>query len=139
MSSMIFAQLFRIKETPFTTPECIAYGVGCFCAPIQRKVWWCASLADTGNDVTALYSKWLTENKRAITAVITNLEFSYLYNGILQHSDTSLSKRYLSDYASVELNYLLWKHVRVLGFIKSLLGPYYKMMNVLTFPKLGPL
>ncbi len=96
-------------------------------------------LADSGNDITTLYSKWLTENKRAVKSVIGSLEFPYLYNGILQHSDASVSRRYLSDYASGELNYLLWKHVRVLGFIKSMLAPYYRMMNVLTFPKLGPL
>src|SRR5437588_1365311 len=44
-----FRPIIQNQETPFTTPECIAYGVGCFCAPIQRQVWWCASLADTGN------------------------------------------------------------------------------------------
>lgn len=89
---------------------------------------------EAGNDTTEIYSKWLKENKRAITAILDGLEFGYLYNGILQHSDASQSTRFLTDYASGELNYLLWKHVRVLGFLKSLLGPYHRMMNVLTFP-----
>ena len=71
-------------------------------------------LAYPDEDITPLYAKWLTENKRAIKSVIDSLEFPYLYNGILQHSDATLSRRYLSDYASGELNYLLWKHVRVL-------------------------
>lgn len=96
-------------------------------------------LAENGDDVTVQYTKWLNENKRAITAVLGALEFGYLYNGILQHSDGDLSRRFLADYVSGDLNYLLWKHIKVLGFIKSLLGPYHRLMSVLTFPQLGAL
>jgi hypothetical protein len=96
-------------------------------------------IADNGDDVTGPYSKWLNENKRAISAVLNGLEFGYLYNGILQHSDADLSTRFLTDYVSGDLNYLLWKHIRVLGFIRSLLGPYHLLMSVLTFPSLGGL
>jgi hypothetical protein len=94
---------------------------------------------DANQDVTRGYSDWLTGNKRAITVVLQGLEFGYLFNGILQHSDAHFSERFFSDYVSGELNYLLWKHVRVLGFIKSLLKPYYEMMTVLTSPKAGSL
>jgi hypothetical protein len=97
------------------------------------------ALSEDGLDITPMYSKWLVENKRAITTVLGQLDFGYLYNGILQHSDTAYSKRFLWDYSSGELNYIFWKHIRVLGFIKSLLGPYHRMMKALTFPSLGPL
>ena len=70
---------------------------------------------------------------------MNRLEFAYLYNGVLQHSDPNYTKRFLADYTTGQLNYLLWKHVRVLGFIKTLLKPYHTMMRVLTFPALGGL
>jgi hypothetical protein len=92
-----------------------------------------------GGDITDSYSKYITENKRAITDILNGLEFDYLYNGILQHSDPDLAQRFFADYVSGELNYLFWKHIRLLGYIKSLLRPYYTMMSVLTFPKLGGL
>jgi hypothetical protein len=67
------------------------------------------------------------------------MNFGYLYNGILQHSDPGFSTQYLEDYTSGALNYVLWKHAHVLGVIRRLLWPYFLLMNVLTFPKLGPL
>ncbi len=97
------------------------------------------ALDEHGKDFTPDFAKYLTENKEAITVVLDQLEFGYLYNGILQHSDEGFSKRYLDDYTSGELNYIMWKHLRVLGFIKSLLEPYYRLMVNLTFPSLGPL
>ena len=67
------------------------------------------------------------------------LEFDYLYNGILQHSGQEFSQRFLDDYSSGEFNYILWKHVHLLEFIRHLLYPYYRILNTFVFPKLGPL
>jgi hypothetical protein len=91
------------------------------------------------NDVTSTFIAWLSERNKAITSVLRPLDYKYLYNGILQHSDPSYSKRFLEDYTSGELNYFLWKHVHVLGFIREMLGAYYQLLKFLTIPRLGPL
>jgi hypothetical protein len=91
------------------------------------------------HDVTDIYSKWLGERNRAIRLIISGLDYGYLYNGFLQHSDPELSERLFNDYVSGELNYLLWKHVLPLGALVSLLQPYHQLMRCLTFPSLGPL
>ncbi len=96
-------------------------------------------LAEGDEDVTPSYRTWLSQHNQAITLCLKPLEFNYLYNGILQHSDPALSKRYLSDYTSGEVNWIFWKHVLVLSFIRDLLYPYHRLMQVVTFPTLGPL
>jgi hypothetical protein len=90
-------------------------------------------------DVTVDYAKFLAETTKAITAILEALEFGYLYNGILQHSDESYSKRFLNDYTSGEFNYILWKHVAVLGQVRYWLTHFYRILNVLNFPSLGSL
>ena len=94
---------------------------------------------DHGNDVTDIASAALGERNRAIKAVLQPLEYGYLYNGVLQHSEASNSKRFLRDYTSGELNYILWKHAHMLGFIHEMLEPLHYLVNVLTFPRRGPL
>ena len=49
------------------------------------------------------------------------------------------TRRFLRDYTSGELNYILWKHVQVLGFIHDMLELYYNVTRGLTLPKPGPL
>ena len=91
------------------------------------------------SDVTKTYIQWLSEHNKAITSVLRTLDYKYLYNGILQHSDPAHSERFLRDYTSGELNYVLWKHVHVLGFMRAMLEPYYILMRFLTSPRLGAL
>lgn len=91
------------------------------------------------NDVTDVYAAWLGERNRAVRDIVNALDYAYLYNGFLQHSEPKLSKRLFDDYVSGELNWLLWKHVMPLGVITSLLEPYYQLMRLLTFPSLGAL
>jgi hypothetical protein len=93
----------------------------------------------TQNEVTLPYATHLVENTKAIAAMLGGLEYGYLYNGILQHSDPDYSRRLLNDYASGELNYILWKHVIVLGQIQYWLTPYYRVLKILNFPSLGSL
>ena len=82
----------------------------------------------------------LAEHAKAIAEALSHLHLDYLYNGILQHSDEVFSSRFVKDYTSGELNYILWKHVHILSFIQELLAPYHKLfLNFLAFPKLGPL
>jgi len=94
---------------------------------------------DSENEITTAFAAYLAENTKAIATIINNLEYGYLYNGILQHSDAEYSKRLVQDYTSGELNYILWKHVIVLGQIQYWLKPFYQVMSILNFPKLGSL
>ena len=89
--------------------------------------------------VTATYIQWLSERNKAISFVLRPLDYGYLYNGILQHSDPAYSSRFIQDYTSGELNYILWKHAHLLGFIREMLRPYYILIRCLTSPSLGPL
>lgn len=94
---------------------------------------------DSENEVTLAYATYVVENTQAIATILSRLEYGYLYNGVLQHSDATFSKRLLKDYTSGELNYVLWKHVIVLGQIQYWLTPYYKVLSILNFPSLGSL
>lgn len=91
------------------------------------------------NDVTPIFTRWLSERNKAISYVLRPLDYKYLYNGILQHSDASFSQRFLQDYTSGEIHYVLWKHVHFLQFIRAMLGSYYQLLTFLTAPRLGPL
>jgi hypothetical protein len=90
-------------------------------------------------DVTASVVTTLDQHNKAITLALRSMEFGYLYNGVLQHSGEEFSERLLRDYHSGELNYVVWKHVYILDFIRDALALYYQMMRFLTFPELGPL
>ena len=92
-----------------------------------------------GNDLTSLVVDFHGERQKAIGFVLKSLDFDYLYNGILQHSDERFSKQLVADYISGNLNYILWKHMLALGFIKEMLFPYYQLAVYLAFPKLGSL
>lgn len=94
---------------------------------------------DNGADRTSGFKSILAERHRAITTVLRALDYDYLYNGILQHSDARYSEKYLADYISGNLNYVLWKHVNVLGFIFEMLRPIHQLVNQVAFPTPGPL
>lgn len=90
-------------------------------------------------DITKEFCKALDERSKAIRSLIKYSEFSYIYNGILQHSDQATSHRFLEDYSSGEINYIFMYHALIASNIKYLLGWHYRLFNVLTFPKIGPL
>lgn len=90
-------------------------------------------------DVTSIFTRRLCERNKAISYVLRLLDYKYLYNGILQHSDGDYSQRFLQDYTSGELHYVLWKHVHCLRFIREMLASYYQLLKFLTSPRLGPL
>jgi CRISPR/Cas system-associated endoribonuclease Cas2 len=81
----------------------------------------------------------LNERAKSIKAILRLCDFHYIYNGILQHSDHRFTKRFLEDYHSGQLNYLFIKHALLCGYIKEFLSMHYRIINFLTFPKLGPL
>jgi hypothetical protein len=94
---------------------------------------------ESGKDVTAEFRACLNERARAIRKILSECEFSYIYNGILQHSDHKYTERFWREYVNGELNYTFIKHATILGEIKDLLNWHYRLFNVLTFPKMGPL
>jgi hypothetical protein len=91
------------------------------------------------NDITPKFVTWMDQSHKALGRVLRSLDFGYLYNGFLQHSDSQYTDRFLDEYVSGELNYTLMKHVAALGFIKDRLLPYYFMAGALVFPRLGHL
>ncbi len=93
----------------------------------------------TDKDVTAGFVQWLDQTQSAIKFIINALELDYLYNGILQHCDERHSERFLQDYLSGELNYIMLKSAGIITAVKDHLEPYYRLANALTFPELGPL
>ena len=92
-----------------------------------------------GADCTPAFIRWLGQHAEAIAQILNALDFDYLYNGVLQHSDPRFTARFMSDYQSGELNWLYWKHMLALSEIRLLLYPYYRLMQILTFPSMGPL
>jgi len=91
------------------------------------------------NVITDVYTNCIDERIKAIGVIIKECEFDYVYNGILQHSDMVYSNRLWEEYANGIINYVFLKHTMVLKSIKEYLRLHYHMINVLTYPKLGPL
>lgn len=90
-------------------------------------------------DITDTFVKVLGERIKAVRFILQNCEFDYIYNGILQHSDSVYIERYWDEYYTGKINYIFLKHALLLSYIKELLYWHYKIMNSITFPKLGPL
>lgn len=90
-------------------------------------------------DITEVFLQIIGERNKSIQTIISKLEFDYIYNGILQHSDRRYSQRFHDEYNSGKLNYIFIKHAMPLDFIKESLHLHYRILNQLTRPKLGPL
>jgi len=91
------------------------------------------------NDVTQKYIAHLNAHRQAISVTLGKLEFGFLYNGILQHSDKKYSKRFLDEYTSGKLDYVLLKHYYTLPYFRDCLSPYYDLLKMLTSPQRGHL
>jgi hypothetical protein len=90
-------------------------------------------------DVTPIFAKWIGERNQAIKIILEQLDYDYVFNGVLAHADSMYSARFLDDYVSGRFNYVLLRHAGPLDFIKDCLEPYFWLMAALTFPKLGAL
>jgi hypothetical protein len=91
------------------------------------------------NDVTETFRRYLDERIKSVRLILRGCEYGYIYNGILQHSDHEYTDRFLNEYHSGEINYVFLKHALLLGPIKETLLWHYRVINFLTFPKLGSL
>jgi len=96
-------------------------------------------LSEKELDLTNVFLKALDERHKAIKIILDKCEFDYIYNGILQHSEHKWTKRFWHEYYSGEINHIFIKHACLLGQIKEFLFFHYKILNYLTFPKLGPI
>lgn len=92
-----------------------------------------------GREITAGYRRWLNDRKKAIAHVVGELDYSYVYEGILQHERPGHSDRFLREYQSGELNHVLWAHVLPLGFIRQMLWPYHRLARAFPLPEPGGL
>ncbi len=93
----------------------------------------------TNGDITTEFTAYLDEQCKSINAILNGCDYGYIYNGILQHSDHKFTKRFLEEYTNGAINYTFIKHAQLLGYIKKRLYWHYKLLNAITFPKLGPL
>lgn len=91
------------------------------------------------HDITDEYMKYLCENTKAIDYILSNCDLDYIYNGILQHSDSRYSQTYLEDYHSGKLNYIFVKNAMLVSETKLMMDVYYKIINSITFPRAGHL
>jgi len=91
------------------------------------------------NEITDIFVLIIGEKIKSIKCVLGRSDFDYLYNGILQHSEPRHTQKFLNDYQTGQLNYVFLKHAALLSYIKDCLFFHYKILNALTFPKLGPL
>ena len=99
----------------------------------------CTVFDEGENDITEQYITLLGERVKAISIVMKALEFDYIYNGILQHSDEAFSRRFVDDYTTGELNYVLAKHAHIVGVIKDLLYHHSLILHSFFYPKMGGL
>jgi len=90
-------------------------------------------------DLTNVFLKTLGEKNKAVKLILKKSDFGYIYNGILQHSDHKYTKRFWEEYYSGKINYIFIKHALLLDYIRDCLYWHYRILNQLTFPKLGPL
>jgi hypothetical protein len=97
------------------------------------------ALDESDNDITDNFTTVLGEHNRAAKAIIKACDFDYIYNGILQHSDHSYTKRFWEEYSSGRINYVFIRHFFVLDDIKRYLFWHYNILNAISSPKLGPL
>lgn len=96
------------------------------------------SAFDVNNsEKTDEFIRFLNANTKAIDFILTYCELDYIYNGILQHADNRHTERYWDDYYNGELNYIFLKNAILVSETKNFMDVYYKIMNCLTFPKLG--
>jgi len=90
-----------------------------------------------GHDVTMDFVKHLDSKNKAIRKIIQQSDFDYVFNGVLQHSDGKFSRQLIKDYTNGNLNYILLKNMTLARHIKLLFREYYKVINVLSFPRMG--
>jgi hypothetical protein len=97
------------------------------------------ALTPEGQDLSADYLEHLKSRKKAIRYAIERSDFDYIFNGVLQHTDGQYAMQMVKQYTDGSLAYLLQKNFLIAQGLKDLLSEHCKVINVLNFPKMGPL
>lgn len=97
------------------------------------------ALTLSGEDLSIDHLKHLKSRRKAIQMAIRKSDFDYIFNGVLQHTDDKFAMQMVIDYADGSLNYLLLKNVLIAQGLKEILVEHYKVINVMSFPKMGAL
>jgi hypothetical protein len=97
------------------------------------------ALTPEGQDISSVYLEHLKSRKRAIRYSIEKSDFDYIFNGVLQHTDGQYAMQMVKQYTDGSLAYLLLKNFLIAQGLKGFLNEHYKVINVLNFPKMGPL
>lgn len=95
--------------------------------------------AKSEEDITDLFLANLTQRNRAVSQLLGACEFNYLYNGILQHAEHSFTKRYIEDYTSGRLQYLIFGHALVCHTVRDLLYMHYTVLKYISGVRQGGL
>ena len=95
--------------------------------------------AQSKQDITKAFLEVLDQNQKTIIDILNNSDFTYIYNGVLQHSDHKYSKRLLEDHHSGELQYILLKHPLLSNHIIEKLEPYFMILYQLNSLRMGSL
>lgn len=95
--------------------------------------------AKTDNDITELFLTNLSQRNKAISQLLSSCDFGYLYNGILQHAEHTFTKRYIEDYTSGRLHYLIFGHAMVCHTVRDLLYIHYVVLKAISGVRQGGL
>ena len=98
-----------------------------------------SAIGPEGGDLTEQVARHLDLTNKAICWLISQLEFGYLYNGILQHADHTFTSRYIHEYASGELHYVFIRHAQAADLIGKMLQKHYRLLRVLSGTLMGAL
>lgn len=97
------------------------------------------ALNSSNEDVSPQYLEHLNSRRKAIRHAVEKSDFSFIFNGVLQHSDSRHAFRMVKAYTDGTLAYLLLKNLFIAQELKVFLSEHYRVINALNFPKMGPL
>ena len=85
-----------------------------------------------GTNITEAFLLNLEHKIKCISFIISISDLKYIYNSIIQHSDARFLDKYINDYESGRIPYILLKNVTLLKFLKYLLYTHYYILRRLT-------
>lgn len=93
-------------------------------------------------DITKDFIAELNARKRIVLRSIEASDLDYLYNGVLQHSDSRFHEQHQREYLSGELNYTILKNAQLLAGLHECIDLYRPCLEMLWydgFPTQGSL
>lgn len=90
-----------------------------------------------GMNITEEFLKNLEQKIKCISFIISRSDLKYIYSSIVQHSDAQFLDKYINDYESGKIPYILLKNITLLKFLKYLLYTHYEILRRLTSIKVS--